>query len=204
MEYFTAPTILSVLIGISLAACTGFRVFLPMLISSIAFKLGWITPMDSLSWLGSNSAIIIFAVAAFCEGLAFLIPWLDHVFDVIAAPLAMVAGAVLASAIMKDMPTSMQVGLGIIAGGGTAGAVHATTSLLRLGSTKLTGGVGNPFFAKLESLIAAVGSFLAIFIPVVMIILLIGFFFLGYKLIRKFILRNSNKNSNLPQHPQGM
>lgn len=189
MEYLNAPIILSVLIGISLAACVGFRVFLPMLISSVAFKLGWITPVESLAWLGTTSAIIIFAVAALCETLAYLIPWLDHAFDVIAAPLAMAAGAILASAIMNDMPTPMQVGLGIVAGGGTAGAVHATTSLLRLGSTKLTGGLGNPFFAKLESLIATVGSFLAIFIPVVMIILLAGFFWFAYKLIRKFIMK---------------
>ncbi len=194
MEYLNTPNILSVLIGISLAASVGFRVFLPMLISAIAFKLNWISPVESLSWLGSTSAIIIFAVAALCEGLAYLIPWLDHAFDVIAAPLAMIAGTLLASAIMKDMPTSMQVGLGIIAGGGTAGAVHATTSLLRLGSTKLTGGLGNPFFAKVESIIAIVGTLLAIFIPVVMIILLIGFFWLGYKIIRKFILKSTDKS----------
>ena len=204
MEYLNAPIILSVLIGISLAACVGFRVFLPMLISSIAFHFGFITPMDSLAWLGSTSAIIIFAVAAICEGLAYMIPWLDHAFDVIAAPLAMAAGALLASAMMTDMPTPMQVGLGIIAGGGTAGAVHATTSLLRLGSTKLTGGLGNPFFAKVESAIATIGSILAIFIPILVILLLAGFFWFAYKLIRKFIVKSSNKPSNLPQHPPGI
>jgi len=186
--------IMSVLIGISLAACTGFRVFLPMLISSIAFKLGWITPIESLLWLGSYGALIIFLVAAIFETLAFLIPWIDHAFDMIAAPLAVLAGAVLASAMFKDMPVTMQVGLGIIAGGGTAGAVHATTSILRIGSTKLTGGVGNPLFGKLESLVAVIGTFLAIFIPIIMILFLLCFFIVAYKLITKFVLKSRPRN----------
>jgi len=190
MEYLNTTMIMSVLIGISLAACTGFRVFLPMLISSIAFKLGWIAPIESLAWLGSYWALIIFLVAAVFETLAFLVPWIDHAFDMIAAPLAVLAGAILASAMFKDMPLTMQVGLGIIAGGGTAGAVHATTSILRLGSTKFTGGMGNPFFAKLESLIAAIGTLLAIFIPIIMILFLLCFFILAYKLITKFVLKS--------------
>jgi hypothetical protein len=194
MEYLNTTMIMSVLIGISLAACTGFRVFLPMLISSLAFKLGWITPIESLSWLGSYWALVIFLVAAIFETLAFLVPWIDHAFDMIAAPLAVLAGAILASAMFKDMPLTMQVGLGIIAGGGTAGAVHATTSILRLGSTKFTGGLGNPFFAKLESLVAAIGTLFAIFIPIIMIVFLLCFFILAYKLITKFVLKSKPQN----------
>lgn len=197
MEYINTPHILSVLIGISLAACAGFRVFIPLLISSFAFKLGWITPIESLAWLGSTTAFIIFLVAAIFESLAFLIPWLDHAFDVMAAPLAAGAGMLLASALLNDMPTSMQVGLGIIAGGGTAGMVHATNSLLRLGSTKLTGGLGNPIFSKLETLVSGIGSFLAIFLPVIVILLLVGFFWFAYWVLRKTIL--SKKTPPGPQ-----
>lgn len=194
MEYLNTPNILSVLIGISLAACAGFRVFVPLLISSIAFKLGWITPIDSLAWLGTTTAIIIFGVAAIFETLAFLIPWLDHAFDVIAAPLAVIAGAVMASALTNDMSAPARIGLGIIAGGGTAGAVQATTSLLRLGSTKFTGGLGNPLFSKIETTAAAVGSFLAIFVPVLVLLVLMGFFWMAYRLIRKFILKKNPNN----------
>lgn len=152
--------------------------------------MGWISPIDSLAWLGSTSALIIFLVAAVFESLAFMVPWLDHAFDVIAAPLAAIAGMVLASAVLRDMPTSMQVGLGIIAGGGTAGMVHATSSLLRLGSTKMTGGLGNPIFAKIETLISGIGSLVAIFLPVVMIVGLIAFFGVAYWILKKTILRS--------------
>lgn len=200
-EYLTPQSIISVLIGISLAASAGFRIFVPLLISSIAFKMGWITPIESLQWLGTTSAVIIFGVAALFESLAFMIPWLDHAFDVIAAPLATVAGMVLASAVMKDMPTSMQVGLGIVAGGGVAGMVHGANSLMRLGSTKFTGGLGNPLFAKIETLISGIGSILAIFIPIVVILMLIGFFWFVYWVLKKTLLSKSKTNqmrSNLP------
>lgn len=201
-EFLTAHSIISVLIGISLAACAGFRVFVPLLISSIAFKMGWITPIESLKWLSTTPALITFGVAALFESLAFLIPWLDHIFDVIAAPLATVAGMVLASAVMKDMPTSMQVGLGIIAGGGVAGMVHGATSLLRLGSTKFTGGLGNPFFAKVETLVAGIGSFLAIFVPILMILALVGFFWFSYWVLRKTIL--SKKTNQVSSNPPSL
>lgn len=190
MEYLNTTHIISFLIGVSLAACAGFRIFVPLLISSIAFKMGWISPIESLKWLGSTSALIIFLVAAIFESLAFLIPWLDHAFDVIAAPLATAAGMLLASAVLKDMPTSMQVGLGIVAGGGAAGMVHATSSLLRLGSTKFTGGLGNPFFAKIETLISGIGSIIAIFLPVVMILGLFLFFGAAYWILKKTILKS--------------
>ena len=196
MEYLNTTNIISFLIGVSLAACAGFRIFIPLLISSIAFKLGWISPIDSLKWLGSTEALIIFAVAAVFESLAFMIPWLDHAFDVMAAPLATVAGMVLASAVMKDMPPSLQIGLGIIAGGGTAGMVHATSSLLRLGSTKMTGGLGNPIFAKIETLISGIGSLLAIFLPIIMILGLVLFFGGAYWILKKTILRS--KPSDTP------
>ncbi len=45
---------------------------------------------------------MIFAVAAVCETLAYLIPWVDHAFDVIAAPLAVAAGALMAPIFKLD------------------------------------------------------------------------------------------------------
>jgi hypothetical protein len=124
-----------------------------------------------------------------------MIPWLDHAFDAMAAPLAVIAGAVMASALTNDMSTPARIGLGLIAGGGTAGAVQAASSLLRIGSTKFTGGLGNPLFAKIETSAAFVGSFMAIFVPVLVIFILIGFFWMSYRLIRKYIIK---KNPNLP------
>ena len=48
----------------------------------------------------------------------------------------------------------IQYGLGLLAGGGVAGTIQAGTSLLRLGSTKFTGGIGNGFLSTFENIIS--------------------------------------------------
>jgi len=48
---------LSIVIGIGLAAATGFRVFLPMLIVSGAAYTGHLPLGDSFAWLGTPSAL---------------------------------------------------------------------------------------------------------------------------------------------------
>ena len=48
---------LSIVLGVALAAATGFRVFLPMLIVSGAAYTGHLQLDDSFAWLGSLSAL---------------------------------------------------------------------------------------------------------------------------------------------------
>ena len=58
---------LSVVLGIGLAAATGFRVFLPMLIMSGAAYTGHLPLGDSFAWLATPSALIMLSVAALAE-----------------------------------------------------------------------------------------------------------------------------------------
>jgi hypothetical protein len=60
---------LSIVLGIALAAATGFRVFLPMLIVSGAAHTGHLQLDNSFAWLGTPSAMTMLAVAAFAEVL---------------------------------------------------------------------------------------------------------------------------------------
>ena len=61
---------LSIVIGIGLAAATGFRVFLPMLIVSGAAYTGHLPLGDSFAWLGTPSALTMLSVAAIVKVLA--------------------------------------------------------------------------------------------------------------------------------------
>src|ERR1700753_2625029 len=54
MSDFALPIIL----GIALAAATGFRVFLPMLIVSAAAYTGHLSLDNSFAWLGTPAALI--------------------------------------------------------------------------------------------------------------------------------------------------
>ena len=65
---------LSIVLGVALAAATGFRVFLPMLIVSGAAYTGHLHLDDSFAWLGTPSALIMLSVAALAEVLAYYIP----------------------------------------------------------------------------------------------------------------------------------
>jgi Domain of unknown function (DUF4126) len=72
---------LSIALGVALAAATGFRVFLPMLIASGAAYTGHLHLDDGFAWLGSPSALIMLSVAALVEGLAYYIPYFWHLVN---------------------------------------------------------------------------------------------------------------------------
>ena len=61
---------LSIVLGIALAAATGFRVFLPMLVVSGAAYTGHLQLDNNFAWLGTLSALTMLSVAALAEILA--------------------------------------------------------------------------------------------------------------------------------------
>lgn len=187
--------------GVSLAACSGFRIFLPLLITSISLKMGWVQiGSENFKWLTHNSVLVALTFASIIEFLAYLIPWLDHALDSLAAPLSFVVGTLLASAVAQNLPPELRYGFALIAGGGTAGAVQATTSLLRIGSTKFSGGLFNPIFTKIETLIALAATILTLILPLLSFLLFILFFYISFRFLRRMISRKSNspiKNNEL-------
>jgi len=167
--------VLSVAVGIGLAAACGFRVFVPMLFVSIAAKAGKLTLVPSFQWMGSDTALIAFAIATVLEVSAYYIPWLDHLLDTIATPAAVVAGAVISASVFTGMDPFLRWTLAIIAGAGAAGAVQSATVLTRAASTASTGGLGNFVVATGELILSIVASFLAPFVALVLIVCLIVF-----------------------------
>lgn len=177
--------VMGVIAGIALAASSGFRIFVPLLVVSIAGQRGWIPLSESFAWLGTTTAIIIFAIATAVEISGYMIPFVDHGLDIMAAPVAMIAGTILAMSTMVDMPLTVQIILGLVAGGGAAGVSQAATTLLRLGSTKTTAGLANPLFSKIEAAIALLGSLAAVFIPLLAILFFILLAYVGFKVYKK-------------------
>src|SRR5215831_37200 len=95
---------LSIVLGIALAAATGFRVFLPMLIVSGAAYTGHLHLDNSFAWLATPAALTMLGVAALVEVLAYYIPVVDNLLDAVATPAAFVAGTVVSAAVMTDLP----------------------------------------------------------------------------------------------------
>lgn len=159
----------SVLLGIGLSAACGFRIFVPLLVMSLAAQYGS-GPFDlplapGFAWIGTLPALIAFSVATVLEIGAYYIPWLDNALDVIAGPLAVVAGVLVAASQMHGMDPMLKWTLAVIAGGGAAAAMQALTGGTRAASSTATGGCANPLVATLEWIGALLMSLLAILLP---------------------------------------
>jgi hypothetical protein len=155
----------SVALGIGLAAATGLRLFLPMLVVSAAAYAGYLPLSENFAWLGTPAALLLLGVAAIAEILAYYIPGLDNLLDTLATPAAFVAGTVISAAVITDLPPMVKWAAAIIAGGGIAGITQSVTTLVRAKSTVMTGTLGNPVVATTELGGSLVVSLLALAAP---------------------------------------
>ena len=184
--------LLSVCIGLGLSAACGFRIFVPLLVTSIAAHSGHLNLASSFQWIGSPAALTAFSIATALEIGGYYIPWVDHFLDTVATPAAVVAGTVVTASMVTDVSPFLKWSLAVVAGGGVAGVVQATTVLARGLSLAGTGGLGNPVIATAElggSILTAIAAVIAPFFALGLIVLLLGI--AGYKLLRR-------KNGGLP------
>ena len=168
-----STTVLSVLTGIGLAAACGFRVFVPLLALGLAGRAHVLPLNESFAMLATLPTLIALGTASVLEVAAYYVPWLDNALDVAAAPAAVIAGVLASAAAMTTLPPVLSWGIAIIGGGGAAGLLHGATSLLRLKSTALTGGVANPVLSTGELIGALVTSAIAVLVPIFCALLLL-------------------------------
>jgi nicotinamide riboside transporter PnuC len=175
--------IMPIMIGVALSATCGFRVFVPLLAVNIGTRAldadgqPRIELAGGFDWLSSDIALMVFLVATLFEIGGYYIPWIDNLLDTIASPASIVAGTVITASFVTGMDPWLQWLLGVIAGGGAAGAVQATTVVTRASSTVTTGGLGNPIVASVETSGAFLGSALSIVaveFAIVVFVLLLG------------------------------
>jgi len=180
-------TVLAICLGIGLSAACGFRIFVPLLIMSIASLSGHLHLATGFDWIGTYPALITFAVATALEITGYYVPWVDHLLDTMATPAAIVAGTIATAAIVSDMSPLLKWSVAIIAGGGAAGLVQGTTVLARGVSTASTGGIGNPVVATAELGGSLLTSIVAIAAPLLVVFVLASVAFAFCRLlIRRF------------------
>ena len=194
MELLTA-----IAAGVALAAACGFRVFLPLMATSLAARGGYIDPSSGFEWLDSNVALAMFGTAALAEVVAYYVPWLDHALDTIASPAAVIAGTIAAAAAFGDVHPALKWSAALIAGGGAAAAVQGGTVATRAVSGGTTGGLGNPVVATFELIASLVMSILAIVVPILALVLTIVVLFFVYRVARRF-WRSRRQQQQQQQH----
>ena len=169
--------LLSLSLGLGLAAACGFRVFIPPLMMGVGSRLDLYKLEGSFVWVDDNWAIAIFAVATLLEIGGYFIPWIDNLLDTVATPAAIIGGIFVTSASLEgELDSSAQWTLSVIAGGSVSGVIQLGTVATRAVSTGTTGGLANPIISLLEAvasiLCILISLFLVAIIPIVIIFLI--------------------------------
>lgn len=162
-------SITAMALGVGLAASAGFRVFVPMLVASIAAHFGALPVQDGFTWLAGWPAMVCFGMATVLEIVAYYVPFVDNLLDSITTPMAVGAGTLLMTSVLPIDSDMLGWTTGFIVGGGIAAAVQGGSVLARLLSSGLTGGSANPAVATGENAAAITTSMLSLVIPLVVV-----------------------------------
>ncbi len=139
---------------------------------NLASLTGYLHLAPGFEWIGSEYATIAFGMATVVEILAYYIPWLDHLLDLITSPAAIIAGTMTTASMVMELSPFLKWTLAIIAGGGAAALFQGATVALRTKFSALTGGMGNPIVSTAEVVGSIVTSLLAIIVPILCLLLL--------------------------------
>ena len=169
MEGFAV--LMAILMGISLSAASGFRVFLPPFLLSIVarFDLIWFLDLNlagtQFEFFTSTLAIIILGIATIAEFAGYYVPWIDNTLDTIATPASILAGIAMTAIVLEGTDPIIQWAIAVVAGGGVSATIQSATVTTRGLSSTFTFGLGNSAVATGEN-VASVGlTLIAILIP---------------------------------------
>ncbi len=195
--------LLSVCIGVGLAAACGFRIFLPCLVLSASSMAGLVELSPGFAWLAGWPALACFTAAALVELAAYLVPWLDNLLDGLAGPLAVIAGILLSAAVIRELDPLFKWSLALIAGGGPAAGIQFMTTAWRGLSLAGTGGLANPLVSAVEAGGAVSLSLLAVFLPLAALLFLLlisGLLFFGLRRLK--LLRRKKPPTAISNRPK--
>jgi hypothetical protein len=176
----------AILTGIGLAAPAGLNAYIPLLALALADRatdrVTLNAPYDALS---SNAGIAILLILLTIEVAVDKVPGLDHLNDIVQSFVRPAAGAVVALASTTGVVAinpAVMVLLGVV----LAGSVNAVKVTTRPAVTVGTAGVFNPIVSIAEDAVAVVASIVAIFVPVLVLVVLAFFAVSSILLLRRF------------------
>ena len=176
----------SLALGLALAACAGLRAWLPMFVVGVCVRAGLLPLGESFQFLGSNTALAVFAIATVIELIADKIPVVDHALDALSTFLKPVVGIVLAASVLWTVDDPIvALALGLMVGAPASLVPHAAKTSLRGVLSPLTAGIAAPILSFLEDFIAFGLIALAILVPVVVAAGFILFALITGRFVRK-------------------
>lgn len=171
--------LLPIVTGVCLSACTGFRAFLPPFLIGLVQRflpVPWMAPVfPGLSFLAQTPVLIALGVATAVEFLGDKVPWVDHLLDLLSLPVKALFTAVLTFSLMPsgDYAWFFLV-VALVLNEGTTVTAHSGKAGLRAVSTATTAGTANSAISLFEDIAVAIGTVLALVLPVVALVVLGG------------------------------
>lgn len=177
--------LIAVCLGLGLAAATGLRAFLPLLIVAVLarFQVLGLDFGDRFDWLSSNTALIALSVAVVVEVVLDKIPVADSLMDTVMTVARPVLAVVLVMASFSKADPALMPLLALIAGP-AALISHGGKALTRPVVTTTTGGLGNPVASVLEDVWSVVLVGLALVAPLLIPLALVLTAWVGWRVFR--------------------
>jgi len=153
---------------------SGLRLYLTVLIAGLFARFGIIHLPDTLSALSSPWVIGVAAALAITEFLADKIPAFDSLWDAVHTIIRIPAGAMLAAGALGHADPALLT-VAALAGGTLAVTAHLTKAGTRALINLSPEPVSNVVTSTAEDGLVFGGVLLALFVPVVFLVMLVGF-----------------------------
>ncbi|MFD1937664.1 DUF4126 domain-containing protein [Nonomuraea mangrovi] len=183
---------LAALTGLGLSTAAGLNAYIPLLVVGVLANFSDAVKLpDGYAWLSNWWVLAIIAVLLLAEFVLDKVPVVDSVNDAIQTAIRPASGGVVFSATAAaaefDRSTWMaeHPWAGWLIGIVTALFVHVLKSTARPVVNATTGGLGAPVASTVEDAGSLGVSLIAIFLPVLVLILLAGMAVFGWWLVRK-------------------
>jgi uncharacterized protein DUF4126 len=160
--------------ALGLSTTAGLRAYLPLLavaLGSTDPSLTHIELTPGFQWMGTQWFMIIIGALAFVEFGVDKVPGLDHVSDLVHTVVRPASGAIIMAGIVNPI-SAWNPWVAAVIGGVLALTVHGIKSATRPVVTATTVGVGNPLMSIGEDIGALITTILAIFLPIIGVIVL--------------------------------
>lgn len=176
----------AILTGIGLAMPAGLNAYIPLLALALTdratTRITLNAPYDVLS---SNAGIAVLLILLTIEVAVDKVPGLDHLNDIVQSFIRPAAGVIVAlastSGVVAVNPAVMVL-LGLV----LAGSVNAVKVTTRPAITIGTAGVFNPVVSIAEDAVAIIASIVAIFLPILVLVILAMFAVSSILLLRRY------------------
>jgi len=161
----------NIIAGFGLAAPAGLNAWIPLLITGLAGRLGFIKLTQPFDVLTNTWVLLALVILLTIEVFADKIPAVDSVNDIIHTFIRPAAGGILFAA-QSGMVHGMDPAFSFILGALSAGSVHAVKAGVRPVVTATTAGLGNPLVSLVEDILSAVSTVLALIVPILAAIIM--------------------------------